>query len=157
MIGNGRKLRVVEYPWSGLGKIFKLLESLILKLRSSGISTLNKACLISFQRETIWKNSKVLGLEEGLKEEWEEYVSLLKSCFIHLEEEKEDKLVWTKNIVNGDFSTKLGYKTWAWEHHQGEKREWWNKLWKEEGKLNAKLNLRFSLNNKLLTWDNLQK
>ena len=85
---------------------------------------------MSSQRETVWKNSEALGSEEGIKEEWEEYVSLLKSSFIHLEEEKEDKLVWTKNPVNGDFSAKLGYKTWVWNQHQGEKMEWWKNLWK---------------------------
>ena len=33
---------------------------------------------------------------------------MLKSIFIHLEEDKEDKLVWTKNHLNGDFLAKLG-------------------------------------------------
>ena len=47
----------------------------------------------------------------------EEYVSLLKSNFILLEEGRIDKLVWTKNAVNGEFTAKLGYKTWAWEKH----------------------------------------
>ena len=74
-----------------------------------------------------------------------------------MEEEKEDKLVWTKNPVNGDFTTKLGYKTWAWEQHQGEKVDWWKQLWKSKGPLNAKLTLWLTLNNKLLTWDNLQR
>ena len=69
--------------------------------------------------------------------------------------EKEDKLVWTKNIVNGDFSTKLGYKTWAWDQHQGEKMKWWKNLWKAEGPLEDKLTLWLTLSNKLLTWDNL--
>ena len=45
------------------------------------------------QREIVWKNSEALGLEEEIKEEWEEYASLLKSAFIHPEEEKEDKLL----------------------------------------------------------------
>ena len=108
LVGNGREIRVGEDPWSGAGERFKLSEGLILKLRSSGISTLHQVCLMYVQRETIWKTSEVLGLEEGLKEEWKEYVSLLKSSFIHLEEEKEDKLVWTKNPVNGNFSAKLG-------------------------------------------------
>ena len=80
-----------------------------------------------------------------------EYVSLLKSNFIHLEEDKEAKLVSTKNPVNGDFTTKLGYKTCAWEQHQREKVDWWKQLWKSEGPLNAKLTLWLTLNNKLLT------
>ena len=110
---------------------------------------------MSSQRETVWKKSEALRLEEGLKEEWEEYVSLLKSSFIHIDEEKEDKLVWTKNPVNGDFSAKLGYKTWVWNQHQGEKMEWWKNLWKAEGTLKAKLTLWLTLRNKLLAWDNL--
>ena len=35
--------------------------------------------------------------------------------------------------------------------------EWWKNLWKAEGPLKDKLTLRLTLNNKLLTWDNLQK
>ena len=79
LVENGREVRVGEDPWSGSGESFKLSEGLVLKLRSLGIFTLNQACSLSLQRETLWKNSEDLGLEEGLKEEWEEYVSLLKS------------------------------------------------------------------------------
>ena len=74
------------------------------------IHTLKQACVTNPQRVTLWKSSEDLGLEEGLREEWEEYISLLKSNFILLEEERKDKLVWTKNPVNGDFMAKLGYK-----------------------------------------------
>ena len=35
--------------------------------------------------------------------------------------------------------------------------EWWKKLWKAEGPLKAKVTLWMTLNNKILTWDNLQK
>ena len=97
-----------------------------------------------------------MGLEEGLRKEWEENVSLHKSNFILLEEGRIDKLVWTKNPINGE-SAKLGYKTWAWEKHQGVKETWWKQIWKSEGPLEAKITLWMTLNNKLLTWDNLQK
>ena len=141
----------------GRGENFKLSEGLVLKLRSLGIFTLNQVCSLSLQRETLWKNSEDIGLEEGQKKELEEYVSLLKSSFIHSEEEKADKLGWTKNPVNGDFMAKLGYKNCAWEQHLGEKMDWWKQLWKFEGPLKDKLTLWLNLNNKLLTWDNLQK
>ena len=59
--------------------------------------------------------------------------------------------------MNGDFTAILGYKTWAWEQHQGEKVDWWKQLWKSKGPLNAKLTLWLTVNNKLLTWDNLQR
>ena len=64
-------------------------------------------------------------------------------------------MVWTKNPVNGDFTTKLGYKTWAGEKFQGEMEEWWKQLWKAEGTLKAKVTLWLTLNNKILTCDNL--
>ena len=63
---------------------------------------------------------------------------MLKSNFIYLEESREDKLVWTKNTINGDFTAKLGYKIWAKENFQGETKEWWKQLWKAEGPLKAK-------------------
>ena len=64
---------------------------------------------------------------------------MLKSNFIHLEEGREDKLVWTKNLFNVDFTAKIGYKTWAEEKFQGETKEWWKQLWKTEGPLKAKI------------------
>ena len=51
---------------------FKLLEDLVSKLRSHGILTLNQACSMSSQRETLWKNLEDLGLDEGLRVEWGE-------------------------------------------------------------------------------------
>ena len=157
MVGNVKQIRVGEDPWSGVGERYKLSEGLVSKLRSLGVYNLNQACSTTLQRETLWKNSEQLGLEEGHKEEWEEYVSMLKSNFIYLEEAREDKLVWKKNPVNGDFTAKLGYKIWAEENFQGEIKEWWKQLWKSEGHLKAKITLWLSLNNKMLTWDNLQK
>ena len=35
--------------------------------------------------------------------------------------------------------------------------DWWKQLWKSKGPLKAKITLWLTLNNKLLTWDNLQK
>ena len=53
--------------------------------------------------------------------------------------------------------TKLGYKSWELEQYQGEKVEWWSKVWKREGSLKEKITLWLALNNKLLTWENLKK
>ena len=65
--------------------------------------------------------------------------------------------MWTKNSINGDFTAKLGYKTWVGENFQGEMEEWCKQLWTAEGPLKAKVTLWLTLNNKILTWDNLQK
>ena len=71
MVGNERKIRVDEDPWLGAGERYKLPEGLVLKLRSLGIYNLNQACSTSLQRETLWKSSTQLGLEEGIREEWD--------------------------------------------------------------------------------------
>ena len=84
MVGNGRQIRVGEDSWSGTRERYNLSEGLVSKLRSLGIYNLNQACSTTLQRETLWKNSEQLGLEEGHKEEWEECVSMLKSNFIYL-------------------------------------------------------------------------
>ena len=60
-------------------------------------------------------------------------------------------MVWTKNIINGDVMAKLGYTTWSLEKYQGEKLDWWKKVWKCEGPLKDKITLWLTLNNKLLT------
>ena len=71
-----------------------------------------------------------LGLEEGLQEECNECVSLLQFGFIYPEYDAKDKLVRTKNPATRDFMAKLGYKSWALEHYQGEKMDWWKQVWK---------------------------
>ena len=74
LVGNGRKIRVGEDPWLGVGERYKISEGLVSKLRSLGIYNLNQAYSTSLQRETLWKSSEQLGLEEGIREEWEEYI-----------------------------------------------------------------------------------
>ena len=137
--GNEKEVRIGEDPMVGAGERYKLLGSLIVKLRSSGISNPSEACSHRLQKETLWKNFEDLGLDEGLKEEWNEFVSLLQSCFIHLEDDAKDNLVCTKNPASGDFTTKLSYKSWALEHYQGEKMDWWKQVWKSEVPFNAKI------------------
>ena len=92
-VGNEKEVRVGEDPWVGVGERYKLSYALIEELRGLGILNLSQACSLTLQRETQWKNYEDLGLEEGFKEEWNEFVSLLESYVIYLEEEAKDKLV----------------------------------------------------------------
>jgi hypothetical protein len=41
--------------------------------------------------------------------------------YILLDEDMEESLVWMKNIKNGSFTAKLGYKSWT-EFHFWEKK-----------------------------------
>ena len=73
-VGNGREFQVGEDPWTRSRENYKLLEALVTKLRSLGIYKLNQACSISLQRETLLKNSEDLGIEEGIREELNNFV-----------------------------------------------------------------------------------
>ena len=53
MVGNGRKIRVGEDPWSGAGETYKLSEGIVLKQISLGIYNLGQACSTSMQREIL--------------------------------------------------------------------------------------------------------
>ena len=71
--------------------------------------------------------------------------------------QKEDRLVWLKNLATREFMMKLGYQNLAIEYYQGERKQWWHFVWKNAGSLKDKITLWIALSNKLLTWDNLIK
>ena len=73
--------------------------------------------------KTIWKNVGKLILEGDLAVEWESFTNLLESCYILLEEDDEDILVWSKNTATWDFTEKHGYDMMAKESFNGDK-EW---------------------------------
>ena len=76
-VGNRKEVRLGEDTWVGVGESYKLSGALIEKLISFGIKNLSQACTHTLQRETPRKKDDDLGLEEGVKEEWNDYVSLL--------------------------------------------------------------------------------
>ena len=76
-VGNRKEVRLGEDTWVGVGESYKLSWALIEKLRSFGIKNLSQAYTHTLQRETPQKKDEDLGLEEGVKEEWNDYVSLL--------------------------------------------------------------------------------
>ena len=71
-----------------------------------------------------WKSSQELALYGDTAGEWNRFVNKLVFTFMHLEVGEKEKLIWTKNGVDGDFSAKLGYEAINQETFQGEKR-WW--------------------------------
>jgi hypothetical protein len=71
-----------------------------------------------------------LGLEGGLKIEWDRYIGNLVENFIRLKIDENDLFVWSKNPLNGAFIAKLGYKDAMEFSFSKEKRWWWNFLWK---------------------------
>ena len=68
-----------------------------------------------------WKTTQDLALVNEATEEWLVLINTLKSSFISLNDNKPDKLVWTKNISTGVFSVKLGYEAQATKSFTEEK------------------------------------
>ena len=103
-IGNGKSVRIGEYPWAGAKENYKLPNSVIIKLREQRCSK-----LADVQSEhpyplgrTNWKSARELGMEGDVAESWNSYVHLWEINFVNLDEEEQDKLIWTRNSINGD-------------------------------------------------------
>ena len=56
-----------------------------------------------------WKSAQDLGLTGAHAIEWNIYLNLLISNYVHLSS-KLDKLIWTKNTKTGQYTTKHGYE-----------------------------------------------
>ena len=82
---------------------------------------------------------------------------MLVARFFHLDEGDPDKLIWTKNAVNGDFSSKKGYEEAIMDQFDKDKCWWWNKLWENNIPLKTILTFWLAMNNRLLTWENMRK
>jgi len=89
--------------------------------------------------------------------EWDWYVIFLTHSAIKLIEE-EDKISWSKNLVNGEYMVKLGHEPRIIEDLHAERVLWWRIVWKLlYFPLNHKIILRLALENEILTRDNGHK
>ena len=64
-------------------------------------------------------------MEGYFVEIWNNYLNLLEINFVYLDEDDQDKLIWTKNGINGDYIAKKGYEVAIIEQCEGEKYWWW--------------------------------
>ena len=56
-------------------------------------------------------------------------MNLLEINFISLDEDDQDKLIWTRNSTNWDYTTKHGSEMVILEQTKGHKAWWWGVLW----------------------------
>jgi hypothetical protein len=96
-----------------------------------------------------------LGLSEEEKLELERYIFNLNSSQIRLMD-CEDELIWDP-APSGIYSPKLGYLKYNSDLGLREPVWWWRKLWKVKSPTKTRLFMWNVLQNKVLTWDNLQK
>jgi hypothetical protein len=102
-----------------------------------------------------WKDPLRLGLSEEEKSELERYIYCLKFSQIRLSD-SEDELIWDP-APSGIYSPKLGYLKSNSDLGPQESVWWWRKLWKVKSPTKTRLFMWNVLQNKVPTWDNLQK
>ena len=60
-------------------------------------------------------------MEGDVVERWNNYLNMLEIKFVYLDEDDQDKLIWTKNAINGDYTAKKGYEVAIMDLFEGEK------------------------------------
>ena len=102
-----------------------------------------------------WKFGVQLMLNGDVSRVWEEYVSALRRAHIRLNDD-EDVLIWDK-ASNGRYNRKAGYLAIIVELFNIDVKWWWKGLWKLNCPAKNKLFGWAVLENKVPTWDILQK
>jgi hypothetical protein len=87
---------------------------------------------ISYATKNInkWKSRDSLGLTGGLVEEWNNFVGILCTNFVILDDKISHSLCWLKNLKDGSFTSRLGYKSWSEGRFKGPQKRWWGHIWK---------------------------
>ena len=136
MIGNGRKLRVGEDPWTGCVQQHKLLENIVLALRQSGIFFLHQLVdLVQMVRwEQSWTRAGDLGLAEPETWDLERYLRALSRDHIILRD-REGVLIWDAT-PNGNYTPKTGYINLSAPEVDKDVVWWWKSL---ENKMSTKI------------------
>jgi len=156
-IGNGEKIRIGVDPWQGRSSHHLMAPRIIEALEDRGITTLGQ--LADEQHSTIWaqgwRSARSLRLEDLLVPDFELYIAGLKRSHIRLRD-KEDELIWDED-PSGIYTPKAGYLALSTELTPTETKWWWKKLWKIKCPPKSKLFMWTVLENKVPTWDILQK
>jgi hypothetical protein len=102
-----------------------------------------------------WKKANELGLSGAPALQYRNYIKALQIGHIRLTD-REDELVWKKDPT-GAYSPKLGYIALSLDLFQQQPLWWWKGLWKLKCPHKEKLFLWAALNQKIPTWEILQK
>jgi hypothetical protein len=129
-----------------------------LTLKAQGIEFLAQAGSIVLEglSFTRWKKEESLGLEGELKEEWTNYIKGLVSSGIELNNEK-DRLMWSWDTKKGQVNAKQAYKVQVLEDMEEETKYWYSEIWNWQLPLKVKLFIWLLLEQRILTWENLNK
>jgi hypothetical protein len=102
-----------------------------------------------------WKKANELGISGAPELHYRNYIKALQLGHIRLSD-REDELVWQKDPT-GAYTPKLGYIALSLDLFQQQPIWWWKGLWKLKCPQKEKLFLWAALNQKIPTWEILQK
>jgi hypothetical protein len=141
-----------------LGDRSYLSQTLLSFLRQKNITLLFQARgpLVKNPYSAHWIRSNELGITGELAEEWEHYRKALigSGAFI---QDKVDELMWTGGDNSGFLSVKNAYNALLSTLRMQPVGGWRLKLWKWDLPLKIKLFIWLAVENKILSWDNLQQ
>jgi hypothetical protein len=107
----------------------------------------------------LWQQGWLAGPRLGLLEEdrpiWNKYIQTLRKSSIRLSV-YEDELLWD-SVGDGEYTPRSGYLKLTTYLQQQEPLWWWRNIWKQSCPAKGKLLIWSILENKIPTWDNLQK
>ena len=156
-VGNGESVLIGRDPWLGSTHQYLLPLDVIEALGHVGITTLNHLVVPRPAEPWIqsWRRANYLGVGEREIGFVENYIRELDRAHIILSEH-EDSLVWDAD-PGGAYTPKVGYLFLSAGVELREEVWWWRPLWKLKCPAKTKMFMWCVLNNKVPTWDVLQK
>jgi hypothetical protein len=103
-----------------------------------------------------WKTSEEIGLSGNLAVEWDAYCRELSGVGVQLQNQ-EDALIWTGGDRSGCLNVKNIYLALAKKKWLNVIGGWRRHMWKWDMAQKIKLFIWLSIENKILTWDTLQR
>jgi ribonuclease HI len=157
LIGSGQSLRIGCDPWAGCMREHILPDALCTVLERGGYYYLAQVAdpLHTTMWQQGWKDDRTLGLSEPETLTWDRYLRALGRANIRLNE-RTDELIW-EGDPGGFYTPKAGYILLSTDPIQREVKWWWRKLWKQKCPTKGKLLTWSILENKVPTWDVLQR
>jgi hypothetical protein len=156
-LGSGHHVQLGRDRILGMGNSSFLSQNLLSILKQKNITLLYQARgptrPDSFSSQ--WIESDDLGITEEVAEEWDLFRRALMGSGVYLQD-RADELMWTGGDKSGLLFVKNAYNalmTTLWMQPIG---GWRLKFWKWDLPLKIKLFIWLAVENKILSWDNLQ-
>jgi hypothetical protein len=156
--GDGRHITIGRDMILGLGDRARLSVELVQNLIDNQITTLAHATnfVNPVTLTEVWKTSVDLNLTGAHAAEWSTFIVELNKSGVILRGDQVDLLLWSGGDGSGVFSVKNCYDALISTFNFPVSQGWKASLWKRKVQQKIILFFWLAVENRLLTWDNLQ-